>query len=296
MGNVLVIGSINMDFNIQIDRLPHMGETLSSNSCILTPGGKGANQAIAVAKLGGNVNFICAVGNDANGKDLLKNLNTNNVSYDAEVIEGASGTAIVTVVDGNNCIIVNEGANGAITPEIIKSKEMLFHWADIIVLQLEIPITGVEAAIELGYNLKKTVILNPAPAKELQKSIFKKISYIVPNEHEAEILTGIKIDNEESVIKAIDAFKQLGVKEVIITLGNKGCAYTKNGEVLFEPAIETKVVDTTAAGDCFIGTVSVMLSMNKDITDAVKTATKASSVTVSRSGAASSIPTLNEIE
>ncbi len=295
MSNILVVGSVNMDFNISIDRLPSIGETLKSNSCNLTPGGKGANQAIAVAKLGGNVKFLCAVGDDANGKALLDNLKENNVSFDATTVNDVTGTAIVTVVNGDNCIIVNEGANGAITPEIIREKTELFKWADIIVLQLEIPTSAVLEAVSLGYELNKTVILNPAPAKELPEDIFKKLSYIVPNEHEAEILTGIKVETDEDTEKAIKAFKALGVKEVIITLGSRGSAYSKGDKIIFEPIVKSKVVDTTAAGDCFIGTLSVMLSMGKKIDEAIKTATKASSITVSRPGAASSIPTLDEV-
>ncbi len=295
MSNILVVGSVNMDFNISLDRLPNIGETIKSNSCNLTPGGKGANQAIAVSKLGGNVKFLCAVGDDANGKALLENLKNNNVSFDAATVNDVTGTAIVSVVNGDNCIIVNEGANAAVTPYLIQEKVELFKWADIIILQLEIPIEAVSQAVSLGYELKKTVILNPAPAKELPKDIYKKLSYIVPNEHEAEILTGIKVESDEDAINAIKKFKKFGVKEVIITLGSRGSAYSKGDEAIFEPIVKSKVVDTTAAGDCFIGTLSVMLSMGKTIDEAIKTATKASSITVSRPGAASSIPTLDEV-
>lgn len=295
MKKILVIGSINMDFNIRMNRLPSIGETLISDSCKLNPGGKGANQAIAVAKLGGNVKFICAVGSDANSKTLLDNLTKNGVPYDAETIEGVSGTAIVTVVNGDNCIIVNEGANGAVTPDIIRQKEEHFKQADIIILQLEIPTDAVEAAVELGHKWGKTVILNPAPVKELNDNIYKQLSYIVPNEHEAEILTGIKIKNDGDAVNALKELRKRGCKNVIITLGSRGSVFNMNDEIIFRDAVKTKAVDTTAAGDCFIGALSVMLAQGKHVDEAVDFATEASAITVSRHGACSSIPTKDEI-
>lgn len=297
MKNILVIGSINMDLTVFTDVIPKLGETVSGKSFSSQGGGKGANQAIAVAKLGGNVKFLGAVGNDENGKNLLGNLKSNNVDFCGRVVENIpSGTAVITVCGGDNCIIITSGANECVTPELVEENEQLFDEADYVILQFEIPVETIikSAMLAKAHNCK--VVVNPAPYIDMPKDFYSHIDILVPNEHEAYEMTGVKIDNRESCIEAIDRIKHLGVGNVIITLGENGCAYTVGDEVLFHDARSVISVDSTAAGDTFIGAVCRCLSKNMSMEEAIGFATVASSITVSRAGASCSIPYENEVE
>lgn len=295
-GKIVVIGSMNADLVIHSPKMPVLGETLTGNNFQVNVGGKGLNQAVAIAKLGGDVSFLGAVGEDANGELLLNELYNSNVDFKGfKTKESPTGIAMITVVDGNNFIILDAGANAELTPEVIENYSDLIAECEYCVMQLEIPVETVLKVCEIATKWGTKIILNPAPYKELPVSVFSKIDYIIPNEHEAHDLTGIYPSDEENIKKAILKLKEKGVKNVIITLGERGCAYNINDEIIFKPALKTKVVDTTSAGDTFVGALISKLSQNETFHNAIDYATKASAITVSREGASKSIPYANEI-
>ena len=293
---IIVIGSMNADLVIHSPKMPVLGETLNGNNFQINAGGKGLNQAVAIAKLGGDVSFLGAVGNDANGQLLLNELKNSNVDFKGfKTEEATTGIAMITVVDGNNFIILDAGANDKLTPEIISNYRDLIGKSDYCVMQLEIPVETVLKVCEIAKKYGTRIILNPAPFKELPNEIFSQIDYIIPNEHEAHDLTGIYPSDEESTQKAILKLKEKGVKNVIITLGERGCAYNVGDSLYFKTALKTNVVDTTSAGDTFVGALVSKFSQNENLENAINFATKASAITVSREGASRSIPFVNEI-
>ncbi len=297
MKNILIIGSANMDLTIHTDRMPKIGETVTGYDFSLNSGGKGANQAVAVAKLYGNSKFLGAVGNDAYGEKLLSDLKKYNVDFvGIKADDTSTGTASITVVDGDNFIILNEGANACLTPAVIEENADLIRNSDYLVMQLEIPVESVIRAAEIAKQSNTVVVLNPAPYKELPENLLKNIDIIIPNEHEASVLTGIEITDNESCQKAINAINQMGINTAIITLGDKGCAYNCKNEVKFQNAVKANAVDTTSAGDTFIGAIISKVSENKSIEESVKYAVKAAAITVSRNGASSSIPYSYEVK
>ena len=222
----------------------------------MNPGGKGANQAVACARLGGDVTFICKTGNDIFGnqsKQIFKNEKIN-TTYVFSDVDEPSGVALI-LVDENaeNCISVASGANSLLRPVDIKSAEEAIQKADILLMQLEIPIESVELAAKLAKEKGKLVILNPAPAPSLQltEELLNNIDIIIPNETEAETISGIKVNDKESAIQAAQRIHEMGVKKVIITLGRKGALLFDGEQIIFFPAFKVKAIDTTAAGDCF---------------------------------------------
>ncbi|MBQ7901086.1 MAG: ribokinase [Clostridia bacterium] len=291
MKNILVIGSINMDMVINTPVLPKLGETLIGNGFMTSGGGKGANQATAIAKINGSTNMIGAVGNDEFGKSLKANLQSYGVNTDGIAeIECNTGVAVITVCNGDNHIIVDMGANSRVTPEIIDRNIDLVKQADIVVMQLEIPMDTVVYAARRTREFGGKVLLNPAPAAKLPGELLQNVDILVPNEHEAEIITGTSDMNE-----AIDILRRSGVGQVIITLGSEGSMYTDSDSVQKCPAFKTRAVDTTAAGDTFIGAYCAAVCDGMSTGEAVKFASLASSITVARRGAAASIPTMDEI-
>jgi len=295
MKNILVIGSINMDLTVHVDKVPHMGETVFGKGFSNQQGGKGVNQAVAIKKLSGNLKMIGAVGDDLYGEQMKENLSGFGVDFEGFTVEGvSSGIAVITVCNGDNCIILENGANFSLTPELVARKEELFDWADYVVMQLEIPIETVLYCAKTARAHGAAVVLNPAPSKELPKELFPLVDWIIPNEHEANDITGFYPDTPENIVGAVAYFKALGVSNVIITLGENGCVYTDGDNVVQMPAIKTKAVDTTAAGDSFIGAFVTSLADGKTIADSVSYATKVSSITVSRPGASDSIPYADE--
>lgn len=296
MKKILVVGSINMDLSIAVDSVPKIGETVLGSDFATVPGGKGANQAVAVAKLGGDVTFFGAVGNDVYADRLLDTLKEYGIAFKGEILpDVTSGVAVITVSGGDNMIILHGGANQAITPEMIRENETLFEEADMVLMQLEIPLDAVKEATLLARKHGAAVVLNPAPSKHIPEDILKNVDMIVPNEHEAEDITGISVTDEESAAKAINKLKETGIGQVIITLGAKGCAYNNGETIKFYPAQKVKAVDTTAAGDTFIGAVLNVLAKDGTLDEAVDYATKAAAITVTRRGAAVSIPYADEI-
>ena len=291
MKNILVIGSINMDMVINTPVLPKLGETLMGSGFMTSGGGKGANQATAIAKINGKCNMIGAVGCDEFGKVLCDNLESYGVdTCGVSRLECNSGVAVITVCNGDNHIIVDMGANGKVTPELIDKNMDLVKQADIVVMQLEIPMETVVYAAKKTREYGGKVLLNPAPAAKLPDELLHNVDILIPNEHEAEIITGTA-----DMAEAIEILKGSGVGQVIITLGNEGSIYTDGDKVKTSPAFKTQAVDTTAAGDTFIGAYCAAVCEGKDTDYAVKFASLASSITVARRGAAMSIPTMDEI-
>lgn len=295
---IVVIGSSNTDMTISAERLPKPGETVLGGSFRMFSGGKGANQAVAAARMGGNVTFITKTGDDLFGKQNIEQYKNERIdtSYIFPDPDLPTGAALITVDRrGENCIVVASGANAALSPQEIERVREVIEKSDLLLLQLEIPIETVEYAAELAYEKGLKVILNPAPAASLPDKLLKCLYAIIPNKNEAEKLSGIPISDSASAKRAADVISGKGVAKVIITLGEKG-AFIKDGSDYYEiPADKVKAVDTTAAGDTFCGAFCVGLSEGLSIEEAVKMANKASGIAVSRMGAQNSIPYRNEI-
>ena len=300
MKKIVVIGSLNMDVVIETQHMPERGETISGTSVNLVPGGKGANQAYAAGKLGGNVTMIGAVGKDAAGDALLENLKSVGVDVSGicQMKEDTTGQAFITVDDnGDNSIIIIAGTNGKITKELIDENAHIIKESDIVIMQLEIPLDIVEYVKEMALREGKTVIVDPAPAvRDIPEHFWKGIDYIKPNETELAILTGVRPKTREELVKAARMMIKKGVKNVIVTLGGDGCMFvTENTEELFT-SYKVKAVDTTAAGDSFTAAFAFALSQGKSYKEAITLGQKVSSIAVTRKGAQTSIPTMEEVE
>ena len=296
MKNILVIGSANIDLTIHTDRMPKLGETVAGHGFSMNSGGKGANQAVAAAKLGGDVKFLGVIGNDTYGEKLLADLRKSGAVFEGITADGVpTGTACITVVNGDNFIVLNPGANDLLTPEIIEEKAELIRKSDYVIMQLEIPVDSVLRAAVIAKDAGTSVVLNPAPVKELPDEIYRLIDIMIPNEYEAMLLTGISTDNEQGCRAAVEDLRKKGVKTVIITLGDRGCVYNDGDRIIFHPAGKADVVDTTSAGDSFIGALCCKLASGNSLPESIDYATKVAAVTVSRRGASESIPYAYEI-
>lgn len=296
---IVVVGSSNTDMVIKAKHLPRPGETVLGGTFFMNPGGKGANQAVAAARLGGRVSFICKTGNDIFGhqsQTLFKEegIDTSCVFSDPE---HPSGVALITVDEkAENCIVVASGANAHLSPLDLREATEPIDQADIVLMQLEIPMETIEYVAGTAFSKNKKVILNPAPAHTLPASLLRHLYMITPNETEAEIITGVEITDEASALEAARSLSQMGVQHIIITMGSKGAFVYGEGKAEMVPALKVKAVDTTAAGDVFNGALTVALSEGKDLMDAVRFASKASAISVTRVGAQSSIPYRNEVD
>ena len=298
LNKILVAGSSNTDMVIRTKKFPKPGETILGGKFFMNPGGKGANQAVAAARLGGSVTFVGKIGDDIFGKQAVQlledeGINVGNVVSDPDT---PSGVAMITVDEnGENSIVVAPGSNGTLNHADIKSAEYDIINADIILMQLEIPVETVFYIACMGYKNNKTVILNPAPAAELSEELLSNVTIITPNESEAELLTGIKVVDENSALKAAKSLNERGVETVIITVGAGGAFVCAEGIVKKIPAPKVKAVDTTAAGDTFNGALAVALAEKRELAEAVEFANKAASLSVTKIGAQTSIPYRNEV-
>jgi ribokinase len=295
---ITVIGSSNTDMVVKSKRLPAPGETIIGGEFGMYPGGKGANQAVAAARLGGNVHFVGKRGNDIFGTQASSLLNDEgiNTSYFSTDPDLPSGVALISVDEkGENCIVVASGANAAITPKDLEAVKPLIGKSSIVLLQLEIPIETVEYTATIASDRGVIIILNPAPAQTLSSSLLKKISIITPNETEAEILTGISITNISTAEQAAMALKEKGVQTVIITLGAEGALVYHQNQFTKVDTVPVVAIDTTAAGDVFNGALAVSLADGNTVEDAARYACKAAAISVTRMGAQSSAPTKNEV-
>lgn len=296
---IVVLGSTNTDMVITGKKIPVPGETILGGRFLLNPGGKGANQAVAVARLSGKkgaCSFIAKVGDDLFGRATLARLKKDGITPRLIVDKKEpSGTALIMVDQkGQNIISVALGANGTLCPKDVEPFKKEIEQSAILLMQLETPLKTVEWAAKAANKAKVTVILNPAPACKLPASLYKLIDWITPNETEAELLTGVKVTDAASAQKATEVFKKRGVKHVIITMGTKGC-WCGDCQKLY-PCREVKAIDCVAAGDTFNGAFAVALAEGKSCSEAVDFAQKAAAISVTRPGAQSSVPTRKEIK
>jgi ribokinase len=298
MAKIVVVGSINMDMVVTTQKLPSLGETLIGSGFSTQPGGKGANQAVAVAKLGGKVSMVGCVGEDAFGRELINNLNLNGVNtVSVEAINGQStGIAMVVVLDGNNSIIVSPGANSLLTPTKIEMIEELIKDSCIVMIQLEIPLDTVEKTIDIAKKHGVKVLLNPAPARDLSDNMLAKVDIFTPNESECEAITGLPIRNIEDGKKAVNMLIEKGIPQVIVTMGCNGVVYNNGSDVVHAKVPDVNAVDTTAAGDSFSGAIAYAMSIGKSIDEAVKLANIVGMLTVLKKGAQDAIPTMTDVE
>lgn len=293
MKNIVVVGSLNMDYVIEISYMPKVGETLSANKTSNVPGGKGANHAYAVGKLGSNVSMIGAVGNDDCGNKLIENLKSVSVNTcGVKVIENQpTGQAYITVEsNGENTIIIVAGTNGLVNKELIQKNIELIEKSDIVIMQLEIPLETVEYVKEIAAEMGKTVIVDPAPAVSgLSESFWNGIDYIKPNKIELEILTYRELNTIDAIKDAAKEMLNKGVKNVIVTMGGDGCLLMTNEMEKIFPIKKVKAVDS------FIGAFALALSQGKSCDDAILLGQKVSALVVTRKGAQTSIPTIDEV-
>ncbi len=276
-----------------------MGETILGEDFIMTPGGKGANQAVAAAKLGAEVYFIAKLGNDVFAEQSLKNFKKEgiNTKYVIQTEEAPSGVALITVDDaGNNVIVVAPGANQKLSPEDIKRAESDITSSAVLVAQLEVPLETIEFAAQLANNCGVPFILDPAPAQELRPELLKIVDVLTPNETEAQILTGIEVTDEDSGCTSAKKLLEYGVKSVILTMGAKGFLLADNDRMEFVPAVKVDAVDATAAGDAFTGSLAVGLAQGKTLADAALFANQVAALSVTKMGAQSSMPTREAVE
>ncbi len=295
---IVVVGSCNTDMVIKADRLPVPGETILGGTFFMNPGGKGANQAVAAARMGGQVTLISKTGNDVFGKQSVMLYKSENIKTDFIFSDPnqPSGVALITVdSNGENCIVVASGANASLSPADINKARTEIESSDLVLMQLEIPLETVEFVAEMANKKGIKVILNPAPARALSELLLKNLYIIIPNKTEAEILSGIKVTDVESAQRAADIISAKGVDIVVITLGAQGALIKEHDTYHFVEAFRVDTLDTTAAGDAFCGSFCVGLSEGKPILESVQLAAKAAALTVTRMGAQGSIPFRSEL-
>jgi ribokinase len=295
---ICVIGSSNTDMVVKAQRLPAPGETVIGGKFLMNPGGKGANQAVAAARLGGQIAFAAKVGNDVFGKQAIQQFQREKINpkYITTDPEHPSGVALINVdANGENCITVAPGANSSLMPADVELILNDLNASNLVLLQLEIPLKTVDYAIRRSHQKGIKVLLNPAPAQTLPAELFACLHLITPNETEAELLTGIRIVDLKTVEQAAQLIRSKGVPNVIITLGGKGAYIYSDSVSKLIPAPPVTAVDTTAAGDCFNGALAVAISENEPLEEAVAFACKAASICVTRMGAQASMPHRKEI-
>jgi ribokinase len=288
-----------MDLVTRASRLPRGGETLIGESFATVSGGKGANQAVAAARLGAQVSMVGCVGNDAYGEALREALLAEQIDCQAvSTVEDSSGVALIVVDDNSqNAIVIVAGANGALTPEVIDRFDAVLQAADVIICQLEVPDATVGHALKRGREQGKTVILNPAPAsRPLPADWYAAIDYLIPNESEASALSGLPVDSLSTAETAAARLIAMGAGKVIITLGSQGSLFADGQRFEHFPAAKVKAVDTTAAGDTFVGGFAAALAAGKSEADAIRFGQVAAALSVTRAGAQPSIPTLSDVQ
>ncbi|MEW6511951.1 MAG: ribokinase [Bacteroidota bacterium] len=296
---VLVVGSANMDMVVKTRRFPEPGETVFGDHFGMFPGGKGANQAVCCAKLGGNVYFIGKMGNDILREKLARSMKSDGVRLEHVSVDPSESTGIAMItVDGRgqNEIVVVSGSNMKLLPADIDRETSIFSAAKIVLLQLEIPLRTVIRTAELARRRAVTVILNPAPARPLPGRLLKMVDYLTPNETELEQLSGLPVRGIRSVERAAQLLIRRGVKNVLVTLGPKGCLLVNDTATKLFPGRQVRAVDTTAAGDAFNGALAFSLASGESLMEAIPFANAVAAFSVTRMGAQSSMPTMRELE
>ena len=298
MNRIIVIGSSNTDMVIKSKKLPLPGETILGGTFMMNAGGKGANQAVAAARLGGNVTFVTKTGNDMFGTEAVDLFNNEHIdtNYIITDIKNPSGVALITVDEhGENSIVVAPGSNATLSAYDIKDKVFDTDISDLFMMQLEIPVDTVAFVAEKAAGKGNRVILNPAPARQLPDNLLSCLYLITPNETEAEHLSGIKVIDIDTAGKAAAILREKGVQNVIITMGASGAYIQTETESKMISVVPVKAIDTTAAGDVFNGALAVALSERMKLEDAIVFANKAASISVTRMGAQASAPYRKEI-
>ncbi|MCC0708725.1 ribokinase [Clostridioides sp. ES-S-0190-01] len=290
MGNIVVIGSVNMDMVCSVDKRPEKGETILGNSFFTSPGGKGANQAVSASKLGANVKMISCIGEDSLGEELIRNFKENKVDYNliARNNQKSSGVAVITLCENDNSIVVVPGTNELVDINLIKKNEEEIKDADIVLLQLEIPLETIKYVVNFCFENNIKVLLNPAPAIRLDEDIIEKVTYLTPNEHEYKIV----FDTEESIEEVLKKHPN----KLVVTEGKNGARFYDGKEVKHVSCINVDVQDTTGAGDTFNGALSVAITEGKDLYTAVGYAVVVSGLSVTKLGAQSGMPYREDVE
>jgi ribokinase len=298
--HLVVVGSLNMDLVVQTPRIPKIGETVSGAEDLkLIPGGKGANQAYGSAMLGADVAMIGRVGNDAFGDTLV--LNLDNVKVDTRFIKrdpnAATGIALIMVEEsGQNIIVVSPGANRRVSPEDVSQGESVIRSADVLLLQLEIPLETVTRAVEIARLYDVITVLNPAPAQHLPGKLLSSIDYIIPNETEMALLSEYEINTDNEIRQAASALRGLGANTIIMTIGSRGAVLITEKEFAHFPAFPIDPVDTTAAGDAFVASFAVALAEGKSLQEAVRFGNAAGALACTKLGAQPSLPDRDHLE
>ena len=298
MARIIVIGSSNTDMVIRSKKLPAPGETILGGTFLMNPGGKGANQAVAAARLGGNVTFVTKTGNDIFGSEAVQLFNKEGINskYSVTDNENPSGVALINVDEnGENCIVVASGSNGTLTPGDINNEVFTTNPADLFLMQLEIPLETVVYAAKRASDCGNKVVLNPAPAQNLPDELLRCLYLITPNETEAELLTGVKVTDSDSAEKASRYLREKGVQNVIITMGRSGAFLSSDTISQIIRGTPVKAIDTTAAGDVFNGALTVAVAEGMGLAEATVFANKAAAISVTRMGAQASAPFRREI-
>jgi ribokinase len=296
---IVVVGSSNTDMVIRTPRIPRLGETVLGGEFFMAPGGKGANQAVAAARAGGEVDFIARLGDDVFGRQALDGFGRDGIHVEHIVRdkEAPSGVALIIVApDGENSIAVASGANAMLSAADVRSAQEVISSADIVLMQLETPLDTVKEAAAIASQAGVPVILNPAPAQTLEDDILTRVAFLTPNETEAEILTGITLIKKADLAKAADMLLAKGMQAVLITLGAKGVFVATREKKEIVPAFKIAPVDTTAAGDTFNGALAVALAEKRPLFEAALFANAAAALSVAKAGAQPSIPRRQDIE
>ncbi len=299
MAEVFVVGSINRDFVLKVERRPEPGETVTDADLSLHDGGKGANQAAAAALLGGAVTFLGRVGDDALGEPLVRALAQRGVDTSRleTVADASTGAAFISVTpDGQNEITVAPGANRALFPPDVDAVADAIGEAEALVAQMEIPLGTVERAVEVAASGGTRVILNLAPPREISKTLLEKLDPLVVNEHEAAFLLGERVEGVDGALAAARKLLGLGPRSAVVTLGAAGAVFADGDSASHVPAPEVEVVDTTGAGDAFVGALAVKLARGASLREAVAWAARAGAAAVTRAGAQGALPTSGEVE
>lgn len=299
MNRLVVLGSVNADHVLRVPHFPRPGETLTGHSYQVVPGGKGANQAVAAARLGAPVSFIARIGDDAIGQQMRQGFEQDGIDVSAVELDETlpTGIAIIYVSDeGENSIGISAEANGALSPAMVKRHEAMIADAHTLLLQLEVPLESVFEAAKLARSHGTRVVLNPAPARPLPAELLALVDLITPNQTEAELLTGVKVSDEASAAQAADRFHQMGISDVMITLGSQGAYCSNARQQQLIPGFRVEAVDTTAAGDTFNGALLAAELAGADFNAAVRFAHGAAALSVTKFGAQSSIPSKVEVD
>jgi len=294
IGGIVVVGSLNMDLVVRAPRHPHVGETIIGSDFGTYPGGKGANQAVAAARMGGAVKMVGRVGHDDFGQALLRNVSDNGVdtTFILRDPHAATGVALITVDDaGQNTIVVASGANARLTPEDVARAESVFEGASVLMLQLETPLLAISRAIEIAQHHGLRVVLNPAPAQKIDAGLLAAVDYLIPNQTELALLAGV-----QPLEEAVAVLQGWGVPNLIVTLGEQGVLIAQGERQTHLPAHPVEVVDTTAAGDAFVGAFAVALTQGLSTQESAAWGNAAGALAVTRPGAQPSLPNRAELD